>query len=83
MRKRAEVNQLTTADNVLYPKEIISWENIVQEFLSSINLSPSTLDSYQRRLRQCLLWLSDNDIIHPTPVDLNSRKIFQRGAIAF
>lgn len=70
MRKREKVNQLIQTDNILYPKGTIYWENIVQEFLSSVDLRPSTLDSYRRRLRQWVFWLSDNDIIHPTPVDL-------------
>ena len=48
----------------------ISWNKIIIDFLNSVDLRQSTLNSYRRRLRRWSRWLADNNIQHPLPTDL-------------
>lgn len=59
---------------IFTPDKTLSWAKIVDKYLSEIDLRPSTLDSYRRRLKRFVLYLSDNNITDPTPADLVNYK---------
>jgi integrase/recombinase XerD len=61
---------IPTLEAIDYPQVIVPWPEVIKAFLESVDLRESTIESYRRRLKQFVLWLKENKINHPTPIDM-------------